>query len=194
MNKLLLVLVSLAIYAASALAQTGENLPPLGAVLVSGTTPTNGTNEVQTLTIGGVPTGGTFTITFETRKTGAITWTATDATLVANIDAAMEALPNVGTGGVATAAGTVSSGIGTVTLTFGGNRAKQDVGLATATSSLTGTSPTTVIALTTAGVEADGRISEHGTLLVGKAALSGTGALYMNVGSPPNPTWLKLAP
>jgi hypothetical protein len=37
---------------------------------------------------------------------------------VANIDAALEALSNIGTSGVVTAAGTMTNGVGTITVTF----------------------------------------------------------------------------
>ena len=79
-----------------------------------------GTNEVQTLTFGGTPTGGTFTLTFDGYTTAPISWSSTNATLVANIDAALEALPNIGAGGVTVAVGTMTNGIGTITVTFGG--------------------------------------------------------------------------
>lgn len=147
--------------------------------------PTAGTDEVQTLTIGGTPTGGTFTITYDGRTTTAITWTATDATLVADIDAALEALVNIGTGGVTTAAGTLSSGIGTVTLTFVGVNAKKNVSLAVANSSLTGTSPTAVIATTTPGVDASGRGAAKGALLTDVT----NGKLYITTTTNP-PTWV----
>src|SRR3954464_11821503 len=80
--------------------------------------PVAGTDEVQTITIGGTPTSGTFRLTFEGFTTGDITWSATNATLVANIDAALEALDNIGTGGVVTAVATMTAGIGTATVTF----------------------------------------------------------------------------
>ena len=84
--------------------------------------PAAGTNEVQTLTIGGTPTGGTFRLSYQGRRTGLIAWSATNNTLVANVDAALEALPTIGTGGVVTAAGTLTAGVGTITITFSGTR------------------------------------------------------------------------
>lgn len=137
-THLLSIAAALACLTASALGQAGDNLPIFSpsTPLKTATTPVNGTNEVQTVTFGGTPTGGTFTITFSGRTTGAITWSSTNATLVANIDAALELLPNIGTGGVTTAVGTMTAGIGTITLTFTGNLAKLAVALATATSSL----------------------------------------------------------
>src|SRR5436190_23792973 len=87
-----------------------------GVVASSAGAPGAGTSEVQTLTIGGTPTGGTFKIAFDGFTTAAITWSATNATLLANIQAALDALPNVGTNGLVAAAGTLTAGIGTITL------------------------------------------------------------------------------
>lgn len=148
--------------------------------------PSAGTSEVQTLTIGGTPEGGTFQIAFSGWTTGAITWSATEATLLANIDAALEALPNIGTGGVATAAGSLTDGIGTITLTFGGNLARQAVALMTiADNSLTGTAPTLAIAETTPGVDATARGMGIGTLYIDSA----NGKVYVNTGTALAPTW-----
>jgi hypothetical protein len=82
--------------------------------------PSAGTNEVQTITIGGTPDGGTFKLAFGGFRTAAIPWSATNNTLRDNVDAALEALPSIGTGGVATAVGTMTAGIGTLTVTFSG--------------------------------------------------------------------------
>ncbi len=148
--------------------------------------PSAGTDEVQTLTIGGTPTGGTFKLAFGGFTSGAITWSATDATLIANIDAALEALPSIGTGGVTTAAGTVSSGIGTITLTFAGNLAKKSVSaVSVADNSLTGTAPTLEIAETTPGVDATGRGAGIGQLLIDTTNKK----LYINTGTALAPTW-----
>lgn len=110
-----------------------------------------GTSEVQTLTIGGTPTGGTFTLTFEGATTTPITWFSNDGTLITVINSALQNLPNIGAGGATAAAETLSGGIGTISITFTN---KRDVGLITATSSLTGTAPTLTIVQTTAGVPA----------------------------------------
>ena len=58
---------------------------------------TAGTNAAaKPLTFGGTVTGGTFTLTFNGQTTGAIQWSATAATLQANILTSLEALPNIG--------------------------------------------------------------------------------------------------
>jgi hypothetical protein len=162
-----------------------------GTILRMAGAPSAGTSEVQTLTLGGTPTGGTFKLAFQGQTTAAITWTATDATLVSNIDAALEALPTIGTGNVTTAAGTVSSGIGTITLTFAGNLGKMVVPLITvASNDLTGTSPTLAIAETTPGVDASFRGAPKGALLIRED----TGVLHSNTGTAGlAPTWTAQA-
>lgn len=57
----------------------------------------SGTNEQQVITLTGVPTGGTFTLTFSGQTTSAIAYNASAAT----VDAALEALSNIGAGDVA---------------------------------------------------------------------------------------------
>lgn len=149
--------------------------------------PSAGTTEVQTLTIGGTPDGGTFKITHEGFTTAAIAWSATNATLVANIDAALEALPSIGTGGVTTAVGTMTAGIGTITLTAAGAHVKRalSAAMAIADNSLTGTAPTLAIAVTTPGVNATARGKGPGHLVVDYT----NGKLYINTGTAAAPTW-----
>lgn len=166
-----------------------------GGVIIEGATsrpliaagaPSAGTSEVQTLTIGGTPDGGTFALAFGGFTTAAITWTATDATLIAAVDAALEALPSIGTGGIAAADGTLTSGIGTITLTFGGNLAKLVVPTITvANNSLTGTDPTVEVAETTPGVTATARGAGQGQLYVNAT----DGDLYINTGTALIPVW-----
>jgi hypothetical protein len=154
--------------------------------------PSNGTSEVQTLTIQTSTSGGTFKIQVTGgRKTGAITWSATDATMVANVDAALELLPEIGTSGVTTAAGTLSSGIGTITLTFTGKNAKRDMALLVVTDNAITGGAAPAIAVTTPGVEATFRTAATGTLLVN----STTPDLYINDSvTSGSPTWTKVSP
>lgn len=111
-------------------------------------------NEVQTITFGGTPTGGTFKFSFKGQTTAAISWNATNGTLVSNVDTALEALPAIGAGGVVTAVGTMTAGIGTLTVTFSGATVAgaAQPQLVVADNSLTGTTPTLAVAETTAGV------------------------------------------
>jgi len=158
-----------------------------GSPLLNAGAPVAGTNEVQTLTIGGTPTGGTFKLTFDGWTTGAITWSATNATLLANINAALDALPNGAASAIVATAGTLTAGIGTIVLTFSGAPlAKRAVSTMTvANNSLTGTSPTLAIAETTPGVDVTGRGSVVGQLLTDTT----NGKLYINTGSAVAPTW-----
>jgi hypothetical protein len=150
--------------------------------------PAAGTNEVQTLTIGGTPTGGTFRIALDGLPTTAITWVGVNATLLASINAALDALPNSAASAIVATAGTLTAGIGTVILTFSGaplNRAA--VATMTVTeNSLTGTLPTLAIAETTPGVDATAR-----GIAVGGLLLDITNAkLYINTGTSFAPTWV----
>lgn len=152
-------------------------------------TPSAGTSEVQTLTIGGTPTGGTFKLAYDGQVTGDIAWTATDNTLIAAVDAALEALTNIGAGNIAAADGTLTSGIGTITLTFGGDLAKQAVSLITVSeNALEGTDPTVEVAETTAGVTASFRGAKNGALVTDIT----NGILYINTGTAAAPTWTKV--
>lgn len=152
--------------------------------------PAAGSSEVQTLTIGGTPTGGTFKLTMDGFTTTAIPWNATNATLIASLDAALEALPTVGTGNVVTAAGTLTAGIGTITLTFGVGLANRLLATITvADNSLTGTSPTLAIAKTTPGVDVTGRGAPTGATLTDTT----NGIAYINTSTNPLvPVWVKV--
>ncbi len=55
----------------------------------------------QGLYVTGGPTGGTITLTYNSVATAAITYSATPATFAANVQSALEAHPNIGTGNVA---------------------------------------------------------------------------------------------
>lgn len=157
----------------------------LGTPLQNAGAPGTGTAAVQTLTIGGTPTGGTFRLRHGGFTTAAITWTAVDATLVSAIDAALEALPSIGTGGVVAADVTLTSGIGDVSLTFG--KAAVPV-VEVARNDLTGTAPTLAIANTTPGVPETGTGAPKGALLVDTT----NGILYINTGTAADPTWTKV--
>lgn len=79
----------------------------------------SGSNEIQVVTIGGTVTGGTFTLTYAGQTTGNIAYNASAAT----VDAALEALSNIGAGDVTT---TGSDG-GPWTVEFTGALAATDV-------------------------------------------------------------------
>lgn len=97
---------------------------------------TAGGNEVQTVTLTPTPTGGTFTLTYSGQTTSAIAYNASAAT----VDAALEALSNIGAGDVAV---TGSAG-GPWTVTFGTALANTNVAEMTGSgASLTGASTQT---------------------------------------------------
>lgn len=99
---------------------------------------TGNTNEIQTVTITGSPTGGTFTLSFKGQTTAGIAFNATAAA----VQSALEALSTIGAGNVLGGGGPLP---GTpVTVTFQGTLVSKDVELMTANSAgLTGgTSPT----------------------------------------------------
>jgi hypothetical protein len=153
--------------------------------------PSAGTDEVWTLTIGGTPTGGTFKLKFGPFVSGDITWSSTNATLLANIQAALDAMPNIGANGFIAAAGTLTAGIGTITLTAGGNLTKLAVldSFSVHTNALTGSAPTLAVVETTPGVTATFRGAQRGR----KMADVTNGIDYIQSGANPlAPTWTKV--
>lgn len=115
-----------------------------------------GTNELQTLTITGTPTGGTFTLTFMGATTAGIAFNATAAT----VQAALELLSTIGTGNLLGGGGPLPGTA--VTMQFRGTLASQPLPLITANGAgLTGgASPTASVARTTQGVEAKATLTE----------------------------------
>jgi hypothetical protein len=103
------------------------------------------TNEVQSVTITGSPTGGTFTLSYSGQTTAGIAYNAS-ATAV---QSALAALSNIGSGNVAV---TGSAG-GPYTVTFKGDLSGMDAAQLTASGTgLTGgTSPAVNAATSTAG-------------------------------------------
>jgi hypothetical protein len=98
-------------------------------------------------------------------------------------------LPNIGTNGVTTAAGTVTAGIGTITITFAANLAALAVPTITVVANnLTGTAPTLAVAETTPGVTATGRGAPTGAGLIDTT----NGIQYINTGTALAPTWTKV--
>jgi len=101
------------------------------------------TNEIQVITIVGTATGGTFTLTFDGETTGSIAYNASAAT----VEAALEALSNIGVGNVDV---TGSAG-GPYTVEFTGALADTDVAKITAdTTALEGVNEIQTVTLNTA--------------------------------------------
>lgn len=154
----------------------------------SAAAPTAGVNEVQTLTIGATPTGGSFKLAFDGQTSAAIPWNATNATLLASLNAALVAMANIGTAGCIATAGTLTAGVGTITLTFGGNLAGKAVNTITvADNSLTPAATLTCVEATP-GVTASGRGAATGATLTDLT----NGLLYQNTGTALAPTWTKV--
>lgn len=104
-----------------------------------------GEDAVQTVTISGTPTGGTFTLTFAGATTSAIAYNAASSA----VQTALQALSTIGSGNALV---TGSAG-GPYTVTFAGDLAQTPVPLMTASgAALTGgSSPSVAVAQTTAG-------------------------------------------
>lgn len=152
--------------------------------------PVNGTDEIQTVTIGGTPeVASTFKLTYDGWTTSAITWSGTTGTLIANVDAALEALPNIAASEVTTADVNLSSGTGTFTVTFVNGLGKLNVPLMTGGSFLQSTGAastgTISVATTTPGVDATGRGAPTGT----RYNRTSNGVDYINTGTALAPTW-----
>lgn len=108
---------------------------------------TGGTDEVQTATITGTPTGGSFTLTYDGQTTANIAYNA----IASAVQSALVALSNVSTGDVVVTGG---PGPGTpYVITFGGAKGSQEQPLITASGSgLTGgTTPAVGVVETTPG-------------------------------------------
>jgi hypothetical protein len=113
-------------------------------------------SEVQSLAIGGIPTGGDFTLAVNGQTTAAITFSTTEATTAANIDAALEALSTIGAGNVTV----TSPGTDSFVITFAA--ALGNVGPITATlTGLTGGSGYTATIATTHAGESYGKFGPY---------------------------------
>lgn len=112
-----------------------------GDVITSG-----GTNEVQTVTITGTPTGGSFTLTYSGQTTAAVAYNAISSA----VKSALVALSNIGSSDV-----TVTGGPGPGTpyvVTFASALGGANIAQMTATAGFTGgTSPAVAVTTTTPG-------------------------------------------
>jgi len=136
---------------------------------------TGGTNEVQTVTITGTPTGGTFTLTFRGATTTGIAYNATaDA-----VETALEALSTIGDGDVRVTGG---PGPGTpYVITFVNDLGHQNVSNVTASAaSLTGgTTPAVTVVNTTPGSS----VGFNPRILVGSWDKPGTMVILVDNGA-----------
>jgi hypothetical protein len=121
-------------------------------------------SEVQTVTITGGPTGGTFTLSFVNPWTGATETTAAIArnATAATVQAALLALPSFETGDLVCAGGALPGTA--VTVTFGGRYANRPVAMLGATAAFTGgTTPEIAVTETAAGVVPVGTFGAYAT-------------------------------
>lgn len=144
--------------------------------------PSAGTNEVQTATLGGTGLGSTFRLKLDGVETGDVTWSATNATLLSNINAALDAI--FGASQIVATDSTLASGLGDLLLTFSGSNVSKSV-QNTMTARITAGSLTVSVAETTAGVDATARgIAAGGTVVDTTNRKE-----YINTGTPNAPTW-----
>ena len=137
-------------------AGTGTAMPTNATSALSSTQ----ASEVQTVTITGTPTGGTFTLSFRGQTTSALAYNATSGT----VTTALEALSTIGAGNV-----TLTGGPGPGTpyvVTFASALANQSVDTIVAVGAFTGgTAPAIAVVKTTPGSTgwlSAGLISEDG--------------------------------
>jgi len=138
-----------------------------------------GTNAVQTLTVTGTPTGGTFRLTFQGIETANIAYNAAAAA----VQSALEAISSIGAGNIVGSGGALP---GTpVVLTFAKNLAAEPLPLITVTTAAFtgGTSPAGAVATTTAGVRA-----------VGAGATAAVRLRHTRIQPQPNPEFLSHRP
>jgi hypothetical protein len=121
-------------------ASTAAKLASVG-VFISGP---GGTSEVDTITINGVPTGGTFTVTVGGVTSAAVAFNATGAVF----QTALEAMSNIAVGDVTVAGGAG----GPYTATWARAFASQPITLTFGNALTGGTTPTITYVKTTAGV------------------------------------------
>lgn len=157
----------------------GQILPGEAGPFLNAGAPSNGTDEVLTITVTGTPTGGTYKLKHESFLTASIAYNAA-ATAV---QTALRNLPSVG-GTNLTVSG--SDG-GPYTVTGASEFAKKALAAITlGVNALTGgTSPSVTITEDTPGVDASFRGAPKGALLVDTT----NGILYMNTGTSTIPVW-----
>ena len=171
---------------------TNTILPAFGDLRFPGV-PVNGSNEVQTLTIGGAPTAGAgsgINFTFQGLISPLALWSATNATWTANLQAALDTF--FGAGATVVTVGTAVAGVGTMVITFSGAQlAAKSLGAAMGViNAMTGAAPTASVARTTPGVDATFRSAATGQNLMDTTPT--TGEAWVNIGTPGAPNWTKI--
>lgn len=146
--------------------------------------PSAGVDETQTATLGGTGGTSTFRLILSGVPTGTIAWSATNGTLLANINAALDA--RFGTAQIVATDVALTAGIGTLLLTFSGSDYAKTV-MPVMTRLIVSGALTIAIVETTAGVTATARGAEKGATLIDTT----NGLHYTNTGTTSAPTWTK---
>ena len=143
--------------------------------------PVAGTSAVESVSLTGAPTGGTFTLSYA----GAVTTPLAFSAAASDVLAALVALPTIGAGNVTTSGGPEPGAA--ISVTFAGTLAVKNVALLGANGALLtgGTTPAVVIAYTTTGVDATFRGASRGQLLQDTT----NATLFENTGVPGAPIW-----
>lgn len=161
----------------------GPELAGPTRILQTAAAPVAGTNEVQTLTVTGTPTGGSFKLRFRGDVTAAIPHNAAAAA----VQAALEALPSIGAGNVAGGGGALPGTPVTITFQAALGRLAVELVEVVQQAFTGGATPAAAIAETTPGVTATMRGAQPGTLMVRTDA--GNVKLYQNTGTAIAPNW-----
>jgi len=112
-----------------------------------------GTNEIQTITVTGTPTGGSFKLRFRGQTTATIAYNATSAA----VDTALEALSLIGVGGVVSAGGPLPGTPITMTFSAAPYAGTNVPPVSVVAKALTGgTTPDVTVSASTPGVPAVG--------------------------------------
>jgi hypothetical protein len=151
--------------------------------------PSNGTDEVQTITYGSASASGAFVLEFEGYRTTSLAWNA--AAVV--VEAALRALPSIGALGCSVTLAGAPTNVYQVTFDAG-NMLKRNVALISVYSSTVAEAGAALVTLTVAvgtpGVDATGIGSPKGKVLL----RTDNGAQYYNTGTALAPVWTALAP
>lgn len=145
--------------------------------------PGAGTSEIQVVTTAGTwADGDTFALAYDGEVTGNIAWSATNSTLNTNIKTALNALTGIGANGVNTATGTMTSGIGTVNITFADKNPHDQI---TVSGSTVAGNGTVAMSTSTEGVAPSFNGAIKGALLDDTT----NGKLYINTGTAAQAAW-----
>lgn len=155
-------------------------MPVNYGLLTKAGTPTDGVDEVQSLTIDAL--SGTYTLTFGGQTTSAIAFNAT----AVQVQTALWALSSIGSSGVSV---TGDAG-GPYTITFGGALSGLPQSeITTTATNLTGGAGTAVVAEVTAGVRGDYRGSSSRQPLIDTTNRK----IYENTGTRAKPVWTEVS-